>query len=120
MAWREDDVAQSLRILFSTRPGERVMHPSYGCAIHDLVFEPMDAATEAAIGQAVRRAVLFHEPRVEVEEVQVLTRDWLEGRLGVSVRYRIRAINSRQNMVFPFYLNEGTLIAAAPRPAPEG
>lgn len=117
MVRREDDIAQSLRILFSTRPGERVMHPTYGCAIHDLVFEPMDGATEAAIGQAIRRAVLFHEPRIDVEQVRVITRDWLGGRLGVSVTYRIRAINSRQNMVFPFYLREGTLIAGPPQVA---
>ena len=41
----------------------------------------------------------------------VRTEDWLEGRLTILLEYRIRATNTRNNVVFPFYLAEGTLLS---------
>ncbi|MEL6424254.1 MAG: GPW/gp25 family protein [Pseudomonadota bacterium] len=110
----EEDIVESLRILFSTRPGERVMHPRYGCRLHDLVFEPMDDETEAAIETAIARAILFFEPRIELEDVSVETRDWLEGHLAIQLVYRVRTTNTRHNIVYPFYQREGTLLSATP------
>lgn len=117
MVSREEDIIESLRILFLTRPGERVLQPAYGCPLHDLVFEGMTAETEASIELAVRRAILFFEPRIDVTEVAVESPDWLDGRMTIILGYRIRATNSRQNVVFPFYLREGTLLGAPPAPA---
>ncbi len=96
------------------------MQPRYGCTLRDLVFEPMDAETEAAIELAISRAILFYEPRITVERVLVRTEDWQDGRLTILLEYRVRATNTRNNVVFPFYLAEGTLLAeAGPRPTPE-
>jgi uncharacterized protein len=89
------------------------MHPRYGCGIHELVFEPMDAETEAAIEAAIARAVLFYEPRIELVAVSVEAEDWPAGRLSILLDYRIVATNTRNNVVFPFYLAEGTLLAEA-------
>jgi uncharacterized protein len=111
----EADIVESLRILFSTRPGERVMQPDYGCRLHDLVFEPMDARTRVAIEVVIRRAVQFFEARIALSRVEVTADDWPGGRLEVSVTYTIRETNSRHNVVFPFYLDEGTLISDLPR-----
>ncbi|MEL6678943.1 MAG: GPW/gp25 family protein [Pseudomonadota bacterium] len=111
----EEDIVESLRILFATRPGERVMHPRYGCRLHDLVFEPMDDETEAAMETAIARAVLFFEPRIELVEVLVRPKDsYLEGHLAVELTYRVRSTNARHNVVFPFYRDEGTLLSGTP------
>ncbi|WP_111429162.1 GPW/gp25 family protein [Rhodobacteraceae bacterium DSL-40] len=110
----EEDIVESLRVLFITRPGERVMHPRYGCALQDLVFEPMNAETEAAIELAISRAVMFYEPRIELARVAVQVDDAPGGRLKVLLEYRIRATNTRHNVVFPFYLAEGTLLSETP------
>ncbi len=118
MVSREDDIVDSLRALFVTRPGERVMHPTYGCMLHDLVFEPMDGETEAAIELAIVRAIRFHEPRIEDVRVAVDIADALDGRLAVAVDFRISATNNRLNVVFPFYLSEGTLVSLAPQALP--
>jgi len=114
MVEREADIRESLRILFLTRKGERVMHPNYGCALHDLVFEPMNSQTAAAIDQTIRQAILFYEPRIDVLSVDVQTQNFLEGRLSIQLDYRIRATNTRQNVVFPFYIHEGTLLSGTP------
>ena len=110
----EEDIVESLRVLFLTRPGERVMQPQYGCALRDLVFEPMGPEIEAAIELAISRAILFNEPRITVERVLVRTDAWLDGELTVLLECRVRATNTRNNVVFPFYLAEGTLLSEAP------
>jgi phage baseplate assembly protein W len=113
----EADIRESLVILMRTRPGERLMHPRYGCDIYRFVFARLDATTTADLKDAIAQAILFFEPRVILEEVLVRFDDALEGRLLVEIDYRVRATNNRANIVFPFYLDEGTLVPpdAAPR-----
>ncbi|WP_341366045.1 GPW/gp25 family protein [Yoonia sp. BS5-3] len=112
-----EDIMQSLRILFETRPGERVMHPTYGCRIHDYLFDPMNAPTMRAMEAAIERAILFFEPRITLEQIKVHPTDPLEGRLAADLTYRIRQTNARSNIVFPFYIDEGTLITDKPQGA---
>lgn len=113
----EQDILESLSILFETRPGERVMHPTYGCRLQDLVFEQMNGETRAAIRVAISQAILFFEPRIAVISIDVQTEDWLGGILRVGLEYRVNQTNTRHNIVFPFYIDEGTLVADLPVPA---
>ena len=78
------------------------MRPEFGCAVHDCVFERIDADTLARIDQAVRVALDRWEPRIELEDVDFETRR--EGELLVHLRYRLRATNDVRNLVFPFYV----------------
>ncbi|WP_187428044.1 hypothetical protein ROLI_001600 [Roseobacter fucihabitans] len=110
----EEDIVESLRILMETRPGERVMHPTYGCRLHDLVFAPMNGETKAAIRVAITQAILFFEPRITLKSVEVVTRDWTGGILRIALSYTVNQTNTRHNMVFPYYINEGTLVSDLP------
>jgi uncharacterized protein len=102
LARDEIDVEQAIRIILSTAPGERPMRPEFGCAVHDCVFERIDADTLARIDQAVRVALDRWEPRVAIEDIAFETRR--EGELLVHLRYRLRATNEVRNLVFPFYV----------------
>ena len=112
----EADIHQSLVILMRTRPGERVMQPRYGCDIYRFVFDPLDPTTTAELRDAVARAILFFEPRVTLEDVRVWRDESVDGLLHLDVVYRVRATNNRANIVFPFYLREGTLVSPADAP----
>jgi len=102
LAREEIDVEQAIRIILSTAPGERPMRPEFGCAVHDCVFERIDADTLARIDQAVRVALDRWEPRIDLEDIGFETRR--EGELLVDLRYRLRATNDVRNLVFPFYV----------------
>lgn len=104
----EDDVREALSILLSTKPGERILHPAYGCALQQMVFEAVNESTEAEIRDAIERAVLFFEPRVTLLGVTVDTRLIEQGLLEIGLDYLIRTTNSRSNMVYPFYISEGS------------
>ncbi len=101
----ETDICQSLKILFNTALGERVMQPSYGANLKGQVFEPMNATVLTFIEDLLRTAIIYHEPRIETERLSVEP-EQLEGRLLIEIDYRIRGTNSRFNFVYPFYLTE--------------
>lgn len=107
----EQDINESLTILLSTNPGERVMHPKYGCGLKAMVFREINNATVVQIKELIKRAVLFFEPRITLEKVNVSQDDALEGRLLIELEYIVITTNSRSNLVYPFYLLEGTLVS---------
>jgi phage baseplate assembly protein W len=110
MASDDADVQQALWNLFSTVPGERIMLPEYGCAIWQLVFRPVTTAFKTEAAAAIRQAVLNWEPRIDVDAVTVTPDPAVVGLVVVTLSYTLRRTNSRSNLVFPFYLQEGTLV----------
>ena len=103
MVTDEEDIAQSLRILLSTRPGERVMLPGFGCNLDVLLFEPVTTTLAAYIKDLVETAILYFEPRIDLERVDIREVNPLEGLIILDIDYSIRVNNSRFNMVIPFY-----------------
>src|SRR4051812_16840443 len=78
MVSAEQDINQSLNILLSTSLGERVMQPKYGCNLDDFLFEPLNATVIGYIKDQVTNAILFYEPRIIAERVQVTAADSLD------------------------------------------
>ena len=103
-----DDVQESLRILLSTTPGERVMRPSYGCNLRRLVFEPLSESTLTEMRSAIEQAILFFEVRITLEGVEFDLEETQAGLLRIRLEYTVRTTNSRHNLVFPLYLQEGS------------
>jgi phage baseplate assembly protein W len=104
----EHDIAESLRILLSTTPGERVMLPAYGCGLRRMVFESVSEQTATEIKELIRKAILFFEPRISVQRIDVTLADALAGRLDILIDYLVRTTNTRHNLVYPFYLHQAT------------
>lgn len=104
----EEDIRQSIWLILSTAPGERVMRPEFGCGIHDLVFDSMSAAMVGQLENHVRESLMRLEPRVEVVRLEVSSDDGGRGRLLVELDFRVRETNHEFNMVYPFFLAEGT------------
>jgi phage baseplate assembly protein W len=103
----EEDIRQSIRIILGTNPGERVMRPDFGAGMNALVFEPMSVATVETVKVRVREALVDWEPRIDVEAVNASADVAEPNKLLVDVTYRVRATNTRTNLVYPFYLQEG-------------
>ena len=108
----EEDIAESIRILLGTTPGERIMQPEYGCNLKKLVFEKVDSILEAELNHLVYHALLEFEPRVDFIGSAIIKRDELDGILHIRVDYKIIITNTRHNIVFPFYLIQGTNISS--------
>lgn len=99
----EKEVEEAIRLVLSTAPGERPMRPEFGCAIHDLVFAPVNEQTAGRIQHEVYASLDRWEPRIEVHDVEV-TAGEAQNVLHIDVRYAIRGTNNPRSLVFPFYV----------------
>jgi hypothetical protein len=105
-----DDIRESLTILFTTRPGERLMRPDYGGSLEELMFEPSNVGLHTYVKELIKTAVLYYEPRIDLERITIDTQEVNAGQLLVELELVVRATNSRFNFVFPYYQNEATII----------
>ena len=108
MLEEEADIASSLEILLSTTPGERVMQPLYGCNLSELLFETLDTRIKTLMADKVESAILYYEPRITLESVNLDDSLELGGVVLIEVVYRVKSTNSRFNFVYPYYKLEGT------------
>lgn len=101
----DEDISQAIQVILGTAPGERVMRPEFGCRVHELVFAPYDAATDALLVHYVKEALARWEPRIEVKEVrpEPLSN---AGRVLIHISYLIKATHDERSIVHPFYIEE--------------
>jgi len=111
-ASHEEDIRQSIRIILGTEPGERVMRPDFGAGLKRYVFEAMSTTMIERLRGGVRQSLIRWEPRIILEEVSVTFGAADRSVLLIDVTYRVRATNTLQNLVYPFYLQEGAPSAA--------
>jgi phage baseplate assembly protein W len=103
----EEDIREAIWIILGTAPGERVMHPDFGCGIFELVFAPNDTNTAGLTRFYVEDALTRWEPRIDLGGVEVQADADDPSLLLISIDYRVRATDSRFNQVYPIYLQRG-------------
>lgn len=103
----DDGIRQALLLLVSTRPGERVMRPDYGCDLHKLLFAPNDDTTAGLAMHYVRQAVERWEPRVDIVGVDATRNPDRDELLEVVLDYRVRATRRLGRLVVPVPVTDG-------------
>jgi phage baseplate assembly protein W len=83
-------VRQSILLLLSTIPGERVMRPDYGCELHRLIFSPNDNTTSGLAIHYVRQALDRWEPRAQIIHLDAGPDPKYPERLEIMLEYRLR------------------------------
>jgi uncharacterized protein len=101
----EESVRQSILIILTTAKGERVMRPTFGCGLSELVFAVNNSTTHALAQFEVSEALKNWEPRIEVLGVETATAGDRDEQLLIYIDYRVRTTDNRFNLVYPFYLD---------------
>lgn len=102
----EEDIRQSLHILLSTRPGERIMRPDFGTDLHNMVYHNMDLTARTRLKAVIEKAILYFEPRITLTGVSFDVSEERAGVFRILLEYTIRLTNARANMVYPYYYEE--------------
>jgi uncharacterized protein len=100
----EESVRQSIFIILGTAPGERVMRPTFGCDIHELLYAPSNQTTASLAAHYCMDALLKWEPRIKDVTVDAAPSTDEPTRIDIAIRYRVRETNAMRNLVYPFYL----------------
>lgn len=97
------ELTQAILIILTTSIGERVMRPTFGSYLPDLMFEPITTHTLSLAVQYVEEALGMWEPRIEVTEVTAVVDEARHGRILIDIQYNIKSTNDSRSLVFPFY-----------------
>ena len=99
-----NELEQAILIILSTSPGQRVMRPTFGCRLHELVFSPNNSHTAAQARRFVEEALGMWEPRIRVTKIDVYPDPDEAARLMIAIEYLVKANHDRRSLVHPFYL----------------
>lgn len=103
----EEDIRQAVYIILSTKKGERIMRPEFGCDIYNFMFGTMDYTSLHLMEQAVMEALIRWEPRIRDIQVRAAHGEEGPGRVLVQIGYVVRTTNNQYNIVYPFFISEG-------------
>lgn len=101
----KESIQESIYLIIMTQKTERFMRPQFGSNAAGYVFAQTDITMLNLIAHELRQDILAGDPRIEQAEIR-LDSDSSPGCLLVYIDYLVRGENSRENMVFPFYLGE--------------
>ena len=110
MVKNEIDIKQSLVIYFNTKLGERIMRPDYGCVLHDNQFEKINQDILESLIFEMKNNIGYIEPRINVNKLYASNIDFKNGVVQIKLEYTVISTNIRDNIVYPYYINEGTNI----------
>ena len=105
----EEKVEQSIFLILGTRIGERVMRPTFGSRLHELLFAPSDARSLGLAEKYVIDALRFWEPRIELVDVHAANDAEDQALIVITVLYRIKSRDDERSLVYPFYRIPGEL-----------
>ncbi len=103
LASDDDKIAQSIYIILSTPLGQRVMRPTFGSRLHELVFMPANPETLGLAELYVKEALEFWEPRIELTHIDADVDPAKPHALLIHIQYRVKATHDERSLVYPFY-----------------
>ncbi len=101
---REQSVRESVYLILMTNRGERWLEPGFGSQMTRYAFMDTSPTMMRMLSDDLRELILRQEPRISDADVEV-DPQVRNGCLLVNITYTVAATNSRDNFVFPFYLN---------------
>jgi phage baseplate assembly protein W len=104
MASGLEDIRQSLLILLSTAPGERVMLPDYGCDLTRFVFQALTPALAEALRELVSVAIRRWEQRIDLLACDASIDPDEPALLLIELHYRVRESGATATYVHPLHL----------------
>ena len=100
----EESVRQSIYLILMTQRTERPLRPQFGSNIMSYTFMDQNASRLTMMTRTIREQILLQEPRITDLNVNVES-GAQRGVLLFNIDYTIASSNTRDNFVFPFYLN---------------
>lgn len=100
----EQSVKESIYLILMTHRGERWLEPMFGARLLDYSFMDTSPTILGLMKNDLMSVLLEQEPRISDVTVTIdpTVRD---GCLLINISYVIAQTNTRDNLVFPFYLN---------------
>lgn len=90
-------IKNSIRNIFTTKKGQKILNPDFGCSLEQYLFTPLSEANAKVIGSEILRGVSKYEPRIKITNIYV-TPVYDQSLYKISIYYSLLDIN-KQNII---------------------
>lgn len=97
-------IKESIYLILMTQKTERYVRPEYGASLMRYTFMDTGVTALSIMARELANDISTQEPRINHVNVEIDS-ETKKGCLLVDIQYQIIATNTRDNLVFPFYLN---------------
>ena len=101
-------IKQDLINNFNVRQGERLMNPDFGCAIWDLLFEPLTGQIQDIILRNVT-TIINYDPRVQAGDVTVSSYD-----TGIQITFNLTYVTYNVSEILRVQFDQNNGISVNP------
>jgi uncharacterized protein len=91
-------VAQNLKNLVLTSPGERMMDVNFGVGIRNFLFENAGAQLNSEISEKVLEQVSVYMPFVNIQDIEFNYSDTYDNSLNMKIYYYVVPLNLTDNL----------------------
>lgn len=93
LAWSEaeENIRESIQIILSTEPGERLMLPDFGAGLKKYLSEPNTISTHRLMEESIHYALVVWEPRVKLQSIDIVEDEDDPFACWVFIRYELVA-----------------------------
>jgi uncharacterized protein len=99
-------VAQAIRLVLRTQPGDRLMRPGYGCDLKQFLFGPNTVATRRLIAREVTRAISANEDRVRLDSVDAVANEREPAQVDITIAYTLVRTGAVSGLEVAFRLDQ--------------
>jgi phage baseplate assembly protein W len=100
-------IKNSIRNIFSTRKGQKLLTPEFGASLDQHLFEKVDKFYGNMIGEEILRNLTIYEPRIDVKKVFVVPIPD-KNQYNIKVEYTFNNFKKVNEIVFSL-LNDGQI-----------
>lgn len=99
-------VRNSLKNLFTTTPGEKVLNPEFGMDLRKYLFEPATIEVAELLRKEIYIQIGTFEPRVSLKDVKITVFEDVN-EFDISINYSIPSLNINNASMFGTLNNNG-------------
>lgn len=100
-------IMQSLRVLFMTEQGERIMRDNWGGGMNDFIFENVNDELLANIHNHIEESLLRYTPRAILKNVIIQPDKQDVSRLWVQITVNLSGSDLIETVEGPLHINDG-------------
>jgi uncharacterized protein len=94
----QESVRQSIKIILSTQPGQRIMRPAFGGGLENMLHQPNTLTTRRQIRDLITESLQRWEKRIILDRVDVWEVEDRPTTVRVEIAYRLRRMNQPQQL----------------------
>jgi phage baseplate assembly protein W len=95
LSYDEDAIYNSIRNIFNTKKGQKILSPTFGLDLEQYLFENISKENGELIGTTIFEELSLYEPRIIVDNVDIVARpDQNEYKISISIT--IPSLNNKK------------------------